>query len=63
MNLIIGVVLTVAAIVGLLMARPRNGKPAVFVGTSAEVPIALAILGAFGVGIMLIVVGVAEIRS
>ena len=63
MNLIIGVVLTVAAIAGLLLARPRNGKPAAFVGTNAEVPIALIILGAFGLGVMLIVVGVAELRS
>ena len=63
MKLVFGLVLALCGVAGLLLARPRNGKPASFVGTSAEVPIALVILGAFGVGIILIIAGVAEIRS
>jgi hypothetical protein len=63
MDLLFGLILLVAGIVGLKLARPKAGKPRSFVGTNLEVPVTLAILGLIAVGIVLTITGVAALRS
>jgi len=59
MHSLFGVLFLIGGIAGLLLARPRNGKARSFVNTSLEIPIVLAILGVFAIGMVLTVRGVA----
>jgi hypothetical protein len=55
MGLVVGLVLIVAAIAGLWAARPRGGKPRAFVNTRLEVPVTIAIIISFAVGVVLLI--------
>ena len=58
MKLLFGLILLAVAIIGLMAARPKGGKPRWFVNTYFELPIVLAILIGLVVGIVLTVGGV-----
>jgi hypothetical protein len=59
MQLIIGILLFVGAIVAFRFSLPKNGKPRAFVGTQLESPIVIAILLGGGVGLLMTILGVA----
>ena len=59
MQALVGVLFLIGGISVLLLARPQNGKPRSFVNTNLEIPVVLTILGAFAVGMVLTVRGVA----
>jgi len=59
MQPLIGVLFLIGGIAGLLLARPQNGKIRSFVNTNMEIPIVLTILGAFAIGMVLTIRGVA----
>jgi hypothetical protein len=63
MRLAIGLLIFVAGIAALLQARPKNGTPRSFVGTSWEVPVVLSILAAITLGVVLSVGGIVGLRS
>ena len=63
MRALIGILFLIAAIAGLLLARPRSGTPRSFVNTNLGVPIVLVILGAMAVGAVLTISGVASLRQ
>jgi hypothetical protein len=63
MELVVGLALLAAGIVGLTLARPKGGKHRSFVGTNLEIPIVLSILGMIVVGMVLAILGVVALRS
>jgi hypothetical protein len=63
MRVLIGVMFLIAGVAGLLVARPRHGRPRSFVGTNLEVPAVLLILGAIAVGMVLSISGIAAWRQ
>jgi hypothetical protein len=63
MELVTGLLLLLAGVVGLKLACPRSGKPRSFVGTNLEIPVTLMILSAFAVGVVLVIGGIAAFRS
>lgn len=58
MRALFGLALLVGGIGALLAVRPRNGKPRSFVGTAMEIPVALSVVLALGVGVVLAVGGI-----
>jgi hypothetical protein len=59
MQLAIGILLFVGAIVAFRFSLPKDGKPRAFVGTQLESPIVIAILIAGGLGLLMALRGVA----
>jgi len=59
MQLAIGILLLVGAIVAFRFSLPKNGEPRRFVGTQLESPIVIAILLAAGMGVLMTIMGVA----
>lgn len=59
MQLVIGILLLVGAIVAFRFSLPKNGKPRRFVGTQLESPVVIAILIAAGMGLLMTIMGVA----
>ena len=55
MQLILGLILIVGAVTALYFSLPRNGKTVGFAGTDAEGYITVAMLGAFVIGIVLMI--------
>jgi hypothetical protein len=58
MQLVIGILLFVGAVVAFRFSLPKNGKPRRFVGTQLESPIVIAILLAAGLGLLMTIMGV-----
>lgn len=58
MQLVIGILLLVGAIVAFRLSLPKNGKPRRFVGTQLESPVVIAILMAAGIGLLMTILGV-----
>ena len=57
MQLIIGLLLVVVAAIAFRLSLPKNGQPRWFVNTAWESPIVIAILLAFGMGVLFSIVG------
>lgn len=62
MRLLLGLSLLIGGIGALLAVRPKNGKPRPFVGTNMEVPVAISVVLALGVGVVLTIGGLWEVR-
>jgi hypothetical protein len=58
MQLVIGLVLLVGALVAFWFSLPDNGRPRGFVGTQLESPIVIAILIAGGMGLLMTIMSV-----
>ena len=63
MLLIVGVLLLVSGLIALRLSVPKNSRPRWFVNTQFEIPIVLMTIGAVGGGLLLTVMGVAEVST
>ena len=57
MQLTIGILLFIGAVIAFRFSLPKNGKPRRFVGTQLESPIVIAILLAAGLGLLMALMG------
>ena len=60
MQTLLGIAFFVFAIVALMVARPKNGRPRSFVGTPLEPYVGIAIVTALGAGLVMTIQGIAE---
>lgn len=60
MQLIVGILLLVAALVAFRLSLPKNGRPRWFVNTMWESPVVIAILLEGGMGVLFSIVGAAS---
>jgi len=63
MSLIFGGVLFVAALAAFFFSLPRGGKSAWFVGSQWEGYVVVFMLGVFGLGVMLLINGAAQMAK
>ena len=63
MQLIAGIALVVLSIASFVGSLPRRGKTARFVGTEWEGYIAAGLVGALGLGVVLCISGLVQLRS
>ena len=63
MNIILGLALTAISLGAFWASLPRNGKTAKFVGTEWEGYIVAGFIGVLGVGGVLLVSGLTQLRA
>jgi hypothetical protein len=63
MKLLLGLLFIVAAVGGVVLAKPKDGKLRWFVNTSLEVPLVISIIAVLALGVVLGVQGVTEFTA
>jgi hypothetical protein len=63
LELISGLVLTAITLLGFVYSLPRKGKHAWFVGSEWEGYVVVLMVGGFGLGAVLIILGVGDLMT
>jgi hypothetical protein len=63
MQLIVGIALVVLSIGSFVGSLPREGKTAKFVGTELEGYVVAGMIGVLGMGVVLCISGLVQLRS
>lgn len=63
LTLVSGIVLVALTGGAFVYSLPRRGKSAWFVGSELEGYVVVAMIGSFGIGLMLVMAGVADVRT
>jgi hypothetical protein len=63
LELIAGIVLTVLALSAFVYSLPRHGKTVWFAGSEWEGYAVVAMVGGFGMGVIFIILGIADLMT